>query len=108
MRPVFALLALLSLAGCAQDTYAPARNGPPRASLSDDLQACKSMAIDAYMKSRSHSGALMGGLLGGAIGGAIGGAMDAQAEAPTRVDIDKTIQKCMREKGYIGTSSGHN
>jgi hypothetical protein len=105
MKLYFAALALM-LAGCATDQYAVIPNSAGRGDLMQtDLRACKHQAIHEHFDGRSHVGVLVGGVLGGAVGGALGGVIDA-ADDNDRLGINDLTERCMRARGYEGTSRG--
>jgi hypothetical protein len=118
MKKAFIII-LLILSGCAHDNYAviPDSEGSPE-KMSHDLYKCKIEAIHKYQDSQPPvstgqvAGAAAAGVLGGFIGGAIFGAgMSASGSTPAdngaikRKDIHLDTEKCMRDKGYLGTSN---
>lgn len=99
-----AVLMLLILGGCTSNHYSPADAG-----MNDALDMCKHDVIHASLANTDHLGALIGGGLGGPIGGAIGGVVEgkSQTNAP-KMDLNNSIENCMKNKGYVGISSGYN
>lgn len=84
------------LAGCANDRYAATTGDPVqmKATLSD----CKYAALKAYNDGHSHLAPIVGGLAAGLL--AIN-----DKQTVTLDDINPMIEGCMRDHGYVGTSS---
>ena len=98
MNPrIFVVLAALAVAGCANDNYTVIPNGPgSQAQLKPALRACQEKVEHDYAYGQSHIGAI---LLG-----PIGALLDVDSGAMKASDIDPAIERCMRERGYDGTS----
>ena len=107
-RLLTAVVLATVLSGCANDHYVVIPGGAgSQAQMASTLHDCKDQTMHAYFSGQSHNGAVVGGVLGGAVGGAIGGAMDASNQPTDAIklsDLNPMIERCMRERGYDGTS----
>lgn len=107
MKNYVALLLLLT--GCAHDNYAVISDGSgTQERMANDLHDCKMEAIHAYYASKpDNTGAnIAAGALGGAIGGAIAGLATADDGSMKASDMNPYTERCMKKRGYTGTSSG--
>ena len=64
--------------------------------MSKALSGCQHEVLTQYAQGQSHTGAI---LLG-----PIGALLDADSGAMKASDIDPAIERCMADKGYVGTS----
>ncbi len=92
----------LFASGCASDHYdvLPSVPGSP-ARLSRDLHACKQWAIREHFARENPGGSATAGVVAGAVGGMIYEAAQPEANNPNRL-----TERCMRQRGYSGTSAG--
>lgn len=110
MRTIVQLYLLLALgtlvSACAKDNYTVINGeGGSKEHLNEDLKSCKREAIHKYFEGRAQDGVVVGSAIGGAFGGALVGALNSNNNNDMKTsDIDPYIEKCMREKGYEGTS----
>lgn len=99
---------LLMLTGCAHDNYTviPDSNGS-QAQMASDLYDCKMEAGRIYDASKPNTSGVsaVAGVLGGAIGGAIAGVALSDNGSMKVSEINPYVGKCMKSKGYSGTSS---
>lgn len=101
------------LSGCVgtyANTHFKAATPPAQADASGDWWSCSQQAWHAYYQGRSN-GWLLFGAGGGLVGMAAGSILDAgyNAQSPQvstmkTSDVVPMINRCMTEKGYIGSS----
>jgi len=114
MRRAALMFATLMVTGCAHDNYSASSHVASKDETASAVRSCKRDIMQSYAVSApsNHNGALigavLGGLMGGALGGAIGGGAGAAADQANGVDrysnIDQDMERCMADKGYVGTS----
>lgn len=105
MKYIF-MVVLLVLSACAHDVYSVTPNSSgSKDKMAGDLKECKHEAVDKYFAAKTPInpvGLIASGILGGAVGGAAFGA--AMSTEQPKNDIDREVETCMYQKGYMGTS----
>ena len=99
---VLVLASALIAGGCAEDHYSVMPDSPGlQARLVSDLRACKQWALNEHFARQNQ---VLNGVLGLALG-AVGGIITA-ATQPAENNPNRLTEQCMRQRGYVGTSSG--
>ena len=96
MRVVIASAACLLLCACAHNDYSVAPGETPQVSMNDAIHDCSHKVLSDYAHGQAHTGALLFG--------AAGALADVDSGPMKAADIDPDIERCMKERGYVGTS----
>lgn len=114
---IFIVAIAFMMAGCAHDNYSPASGTGSKDETASAVRSCKREVMHSYevsqpVNSGAIVGAVLGGLMGGMLGGAIGGGAGAAADQSSGGDrysnIDQDMERCMADKGYVGTSDDNH
>lgn len=107
MRKAITLAAVLLLGACAQDSYTLTNGGPiqDKDTYDSALYRCKTAAAAQYHDGGIPAGMFLTGAIGGVLAAPIVIAADMQNDNGMKLsDINPTVEKCMVQKGYSGTS----
>ncbi len=96
-------LAMLLLAGCANDHYTVVAGGLGTPSgMSAALSDCRYESMQRAAQWNTHNAARAGVVVGGMIGAVIGVAFDSAAQDD---NVDLITKACMADRGYSTTSA---
>lgn len=113
MKPVFSLLIILGLSGCAAPQVIIDKQGVDMSKYEQDLDECRRYAAEVETGSGVAKGAVGGAVIGGAVGAILGGRRSAEklggvgavtgaagAGSSAGREKNQVIKSCLRGRGY--------